>query len=132
MVRPKSSELTDRELAVMQVFWRNDEATAEAIRKQLNDERDEQLAYTTVAIVIRGLLDKNFLELTFRERPYRYRYARTFEDVSNRLVGNFLQKLFEGSREAMLVNILKQKKLSQSERELLQEVLQDCEESSDA
>ncbi len=132
MVRPKSSELTDRELAVMQVFWRNDEATAEAIRKQLNDERDEQLAYTTVANVIRGLLDKNFLELTFRERPYRYRYARTFEDVSNRLVGNFLQKLFEGSREAMLVNILKQKKLSQSERELLQEVLQDCEESSDA
>ena len=116
----------------MQVFWRNDEATAEAIRKQLNDERDEQLAYTTVANVIRGLLDKNFLELTFRERPYRYRYARTFEDVSNRLVGNFLQKLFEGSREAMLVNILKQKKLSQSERELLQEVLQDCEESSDA
>lgn len=132
MVRPKSSELTDRELAVMQVFWRNDEATAEAIRKQLNDERDEQLAYTTVANVIRGLLDKNFLELTFHERPYRYRYARTFEDVSNRLVGNFLQKLFEGSREAMLVNILKQKKLSQSERELLQEVLQDCEESSDA
>ena len=131
MARPKSNELTDRELAVMKVFWQTDEITAEAVREQLH-EQGEQLAYVTVANVVRGLLDKKFLELTHRERPYRYRTARTFEDVSNRLVRNFLQQLFEGSREAMLVHVLKQKKLSQSERALLNEVLQESEEESDA
>ena len=130
MARPKSGELTARELAVMKVFWRTGEATAEAVREQLN-QQGEQLAYVTVANVVRGLLDKNFLELTHRERPFRYRALRTFEDVSNRLVGNFLQQLFEGSREAMLVHVLKQKKLSPSERALLNEILQD-EEGDDA
>lgn len=129
MARPKSNELTDRELAVMKVFWRTDEATAEAVREQLSEQGTE-LAYVTVANVVRGLLDKKYLELTHRERPYRYRATRTFEDVSSRLVGNFLHQLFEGSREMMLVHVLKQKKLTVSERALLSEVLQENEEAS--
>ncbi len=124
MVRPKSIELTDRELAVMQVFWQVEEATADAVREQLNDQ-GEKLAYTTVANVVRGLLEKKFLEQTHRERPFRYRAARSFDDVSERLVGDFLQRLFKGSRESMLLHVLKRKKLTAEERELLQHVLGD-------
>lgn len=128
MVRPKSIELTDRELAVMQIFWQVEEATADAVREQLDDQ-GEKLAYTTVANVVRGLLGKKFLEQTHRERPFRYRAARSFDDVSNRLVGDFLQRLFNGSRESMLLHVLKRKTLSEDERELLRKVLNDGDES---
>lgn len=126
MVRPKSLELTDRELAVMQVFWQVDEATADAVREQL-DGQGVKLAYTTVANVVRGLLKKKFLEQTHRERPFRYRAARTFDDVSDRLVGDFLQRLFQGSRQSMLLHVLRQKKLTEEERNLLLQVLAEGE-----
>ena len=131
MARPKSNELTDRELAVMQAFWLTDEATAEDVRQQLN-QQGENLAYVTVANVVRGLLEKSFLVQTHNERPYRYRAARTFEEVSTRLVGDFVKRLFQGSRESMLVHILRQRKLSDSERALLMEVLEENEEGDQA
>jgi predicted transcriptional regulator len=131
MARPKSNELTDRELAVMHAFWQNGEATAEVVRERL-EEQGEQLAYVTVANVVRGLSDKGFLKQTHKERPFRYRAAKTFEDVSKRLVGDFVKRLFDGSRESMLVHVLRQNKLSDSERALLAEVLEENDEVRDA
>ena len=86
----------------------------------------ESIAYVTVANVVRGLLERGFLKQTHRERPYRYRAARTFDSVSKSLVGDLVQRLFKGSRESMLVHVLRQKKLSSAERALLQEVLEEA------
>ena len=131
MARPRATELTDRELAVMQVFWRSEESTAESVRQQL-DQQGEELAYVTVANVVRGLLNKGFLKQTHHERPYRYQADRTFKDVSSKLVTDFVERLFRGSRESMLVHVLRQRKLSESERALLREVLKENSEVDDA
>ncbi|MEM7457278.1 MAG: BlaI/MecI/CopY family transcriptional regulator [Planctomycetota bacterium] len=128
MVRPKSNVLTDRELAVMQVFWQHEEATSEVVLEELK-QQGESLAYVTVANVVRGLLERGFLKQTHRERPYRYRAARTFDSVSKSLVGDLVKRVFNGSRESLLVHVLKQKKLSANERALLMDIL---DESSDA
>jgi len=56
MARPKNPELTDRELAVMQVFWQTEEATAEQARQALL-KAGEEVAYVTIANVVRGLLE---------------------------------------------------------------------------
>ncbi len=126
MARPRSTELTDRELAVMQIFWQKDESTADDVRRCLQ-QQGEELAHVTVANVVRGLLDKGFLLQTHCDRPYRYRAVRTFDDVSNRLIGDFVKRLFDGSREAMLVHVLKGKQLSDSERAFLKEMLDETE-----
>ncbi len=128
MVRPKSSELTSRELAVMQVFWKEDTATADQIRESLA-KSGEQLAYPTVANVVRGLADKGFLKQINDERPFRYRSVRSFEGVSKRLVGDMLTRLFAGSRETMLVQLLGRRKLSASEKAFLTDLLNEQEEN---
>jgi predicted transcriptional regulator len=122
MARPKAKELTERELAVMQHFWRSDDATAEEAREAL-EQTGERLAYATVANVVRGLADKGVLEQTNSERPFRYRAAKTFDEVSRSLVGDLIARLFDGSRQAMLVQLFSQKGLSEQEREFLQGVL---------
>lgn len=122
MVRPKAKELTQRELAVMRHYWRCEEATAEEARLAL-EEAGEALAYATVANVVRGLADKGVLELANSERPFRYRAVKSFEEVSSSLVGDLISRLFDGSRQAMLVQLFSQKGLSEQEREFLQEVL---------
>jgi len=127
MARPKTPELTDRELAVMQVFWQVEEATSEQARKALL-KNGEKVAYVTIANVVRGLLKKGFLKQTHSDRPYRYTAVRTFDDVSNKLLGAFMGRLFQGSRQAMLVQLLKHRKLNKSERNLLKKILDDSEE----
>lgn len=127
MARPKAPELTDRELAVMQVFWQTEEATAEQARQELL-KNGEDIAYVTIANVVRGLLKKGFIKQTHSERPYRYTAVRTFDDVSKKLMGEFMGRLFRGSRQAMLVQLLNYRKLSKAERELLEQVLDGSEE----
>lgn len=130
MARPKSNELTDRELAVMQVFWSEGEVTAEQVRQHLFSQ-GEDIAYVTIANVVRGLLEKKFLKQTVAERPYRYVSQRSFEEVSKKLMGHFMSRLFGGSRQAMLTQLLDYRKLSNAERTLLEQVLENSE-SKDA
>lgn len=127
MARPKAVELTARELAVMQLFWKNGEGTVEQAQAHLASA-GEELAYTTVANVVRSLADKAFLQLKNTQRPYQYKVIREFEDVSKRLVGDLVTRLFSGSRQAMLVQLLDRRKLTLAEREFLKELLQEQEQ----
>ncbi|QDV25718.1 BlaI/MecI/CopY family transcriptional regulator [Aureliella helgolandensis] len=127
MARPKAVELTARELAVMQLFWNNGEGTAEQAQTHL-EATGEKLAYTTVANVVRSLADKGFLKLTNSTRPYQYVAVRKFEDVSKRIVGDLVNRLFAGSRQAMLVQLLDRKKLTKPEREYLESLLNEQEQ----
>ena len=125
MSRPASKELTQRELEVMHVFWKKPEITAMEAREVLSD-RGVDRAYVTVANLVRVLGEKGFLAPTNRQRPFKYRPTRSFEDVSGSLIRDLVQRVFHGSREELLVQMLGgKKKLSKAERELLSQVLKE-------
>ena len=124
MARPKAKELTDRELEIMHVFWERGDLTAQAVRDELaTNGRD--LAYTTVATLIRILTEKGFLKQITEERPFLYQSVKSFEDVSSRFVTDMLQRVFGGSRELMLMCLMDQKKMNARERALLKDILQE-------
>ncbi len=124
MARPPAKELTERELEVMHAFWEKGEATAQEIRDFLADS-GRDLAYTTVATLIRILGEKGFLEQTTHGRPFMYRPCRSFDDVSENMLGDLMQRVFGGSREALLMRLFGQKGLNKKERALLEEVLRE-------
>ncbi len=124
MGRPRAKELTERELQVMQAFWGRGDASA-----TVAEVRDElaasglDLAYTTVATLVRILSEKGFLTQANNERPFLYQPARTYEDVSRRLLGDVLDKVFQGSRELLLVRLFEQERLTDDERARLRAML---------
>jgi predicted transcriptional regulator len=122
MARPPAKELTERELEVMHVFWNRGEMTVADARDALADSGLDR-AYTTVATLVRILNDKGFLEQTNDERPFRYRAARSYEDVSRRLLGEIIDRVFRGSREQLLVRLMEQRRLTAKERALLEGIL---------
>ncbi len=124
MARPPAKELTERELEVMHVFWNRDEATAAEVRDELaNGGLD--LAYTTVATLVRILLDKGFLIQQAGDRPFKYKPARSYEEVSRRLLGDLIESVFSGSREQLLLRLFDQKKLTAKERAALGALLKE-------
>ncbi|MHC4178483.1 MAG: BlaI/MecI/CopY family transcriptional regulator [Planctomycetota bacterium] len=124
MGRPRAKELTQRELEVMHVFWSRGQSTVADVREQLS-HAGRDLAYTTVATLVRILSEKGFLEQTKRERPFVYRPVRSFEEVSRTLLGDVVQQVFRGSREQLLLSLLEQRKLTAPERAILESILRE-------
>ena len=124
MGRPPARELTERELEVMQAFWKHGEATAGELRDLLAAEGLDR-AYPTIANLVRLLYEKGLLEPTNSERPFRYRAVRSFEEVSSRLVRDLLERVFGGSREQLFVRLLEQKKMTAKERRVLERILKE-------
>jgi predicted transcriptional regulator len=123
VARPPAKELTHRELEIMHVFWQRGKLTASEVRDHLADG-GRDLAYTTVATLIRILVDKGFLKQSNRTRPFVFRPARSFQEVSRRLVGDLIDRVFLGSRSQLLVELMESDRLSGKERQMLEQMLQ--------
>jgi len=88
--------------------------------------RGRDLAYTTVATLIRVLLEKGVIEQTTTERPFLYRPVRSYEEVSRSMLCDLVDRLFHGSREQLLMmRLLDERKLTAKERALLRSLLEE-------
>jgi len=122
MARPKAKQLTERELEIMHVFWRNQECGVAEIQAELQ-EQGRPLAYTTVSTLVKILHEKGFLRQTNAERPFKFRAVRSFAEVSGRMVADLVEKVFGGSREALLARLMEPGQLSAKERKLIESLL---------
>ena len=120
-----AKELTERELEIMHVFWRHGELTATAVRDHLA-ELGRDLAYTTVATLVRILVDKGYLRQTVLQRPFAYRPLRSFEEVSQRIVGDVVDRVFHGSRTQLLLQLMEDDELSDTERTILEKLVREA------
>jgi predicted transcriptional regulator len=124
MGRPPAKDLTERELEVMHVFWTQGEATAAEARERLAATGLDR-TYTTIANLVRTLHEKGFLRQVNAERPFVYRAVRSYEDVSGRLLGDLVQRVFRGSRSQLLCRLVEQRQLSAEERAVLERILKE-------
>lgn len=122
MARPPAKELTERELEVMHAFWKRGESTVAEVRDLLAESGLDR-AYTTIATLVRILAEKGFLNQINEERPFIYHPAQSYEDVSRKLLGEVVDRVFRGSRELLLVRLMERESLTDNERKLLKDVL---------
>ena len=126
MSRPPAKELTERELEIMHVFWRHGESTAVAVRDHLA-ATGRDLAYTTVATLVRILVDKGYLRQIGNKRPFIYRPLRSFQEVSQRIIGDVVDRVFHGSRTQLLLQLMEDDELSDAERTLLERLVREAD-----
>jgi len=111
---------TDRELDVMSVLWDLDSATVAEVREQLADD----LAYTTVLTVLRTLEHKGYVGHTGEGRAHRYRPLVKRETAGRSALRRLVDKVFDGSPEMLLTNLVSDKNLSDEELRRLRRLLQ--------
>lgn len=124
MNRPAAEQLTERELEVMHVFWARGELTAQEARDQLESE-GRALTYTTVATLCRILWEKECLERVGESRPFSFKPAKSFAEVSGHFVSDLIRKVFQGSREQLLLQIIGDQKLTPKKRKLLEQLIRE-------
>jgi len=110
----------------MHVFWAKGQQSAQDARDEL-ENRGRVLTYTTVATLCKILFEKNFFERIGEARPFQFKPAKTFQEVSRHLVFELVERVFQGSREQLLLNVIGSKKLTKQKRKLLEDLLREDE-----
>src|SRR5262245_23660481 len=113
-MRPKSSTLTPHELELMKIVWRHDEGvTVRDVYEELRTTRP--VAYTTVMTSLKTLEQKGHLMATQQERAHVYRPARPRHQVITEMVRDFVNRVFNGSGQPLVVHMLEDDQISESE-----------------
>ena len=115
VVRPRKSLLTDYELELMQIIWVRGEATVRDVYEEILQER--KIAYTTVMTSLKTLEQKGYLKTSQRDRAFVYRPTSSKNEIVKRMVRDFVDRVFHGSAQPLVVHLLKEKQLSQSDLE---------------
>lgn len=102
---------TDRELDVMAVLWDRGSATVAEARDALADD----LAYTTVLTVFRTLEQKGHVRHEEEGKAHRYFPCVARERAGTSAVRRIVEKLFDGSPELLLTQLVSDRKLSDAE-----------------
>lgn len=102
--RPK--QLSDLQLAILQVLWDHEEATVAEVRDALEAERD--LALTTVATVLTRLHGRGVVARRTEGRQFVYRAALGETDVRRSMVSALTERLFEGDPAALVNHLIQE------------------------
>lgn len=112
-MRPKTPILTDQELEIMKIVWQRERATVRDVYESLLERR--KIAYTTVMTMMNILEQKKYLRKSAEDRAYIYRPAKPKKQVIQGMVREFVDRVFNGSAEPLLVHLIEDRKLSQKD-----------------
>ena len=114
-MRPPSKTLTDQELEIMKIVWVRQTSTVRDVYEALLERR--KVAYTTVMTMMKILEQKGYLNRKQVERAYVYRPAQPKNRVIGAMVRDFVNRVFNGSAEPLLVHLVEEHDLSPEELE---------------
>jgi BlaI family penicillinase repressor len=100
----ETHELTDLQLAVMEVLWSQGEATVAEVHEALVAERG--LAPTTVATLLSRLEKRGVIDHRVEGRQYVYRPVISRGAVRQSMVGGLIERLFAGNPAALMSHLL--------------------------
>jgi predicted transcriptional regulator len=121
-----ATKLTPRELAIMQVVWNQGDVTVRDVHEALSRER--RVAYTTVMTLMGILTTKGFLSRRETERAYVYSPTRPRQQVVGRLVRDFVDRVFDGAAQPLLLHLVRNEKLTPAERRELRRLIDKLED----
>lgn len=110
MARPT---LGDLQHAIMAVLWARGEATTAEVHEALRVERG--LAFTTIATMLRKMEDKGVVAHRAEGRQFVYRPTVSEEQVRRSMVGELLERLFDGDPKALVAHLVSEHEIDAGE-----------------
>ncbi len=109
----------------MKIVWKAGQATVREVYEALRERR--KVAYTTVLTMMKILEGKGYLSKDSGERAHVYRPTRPEQTVVRSMVRDFVDRVFNGSAQPLLLHLVKDRKLTAREIEELRAMLDDGE-----
>ena len=124
MARPNSEYPTELERLIMKALWDAEPRTVREVRETLAvDGRD--LAHTTVITVLGTMVDKRQIEKPEPTQGKAFPFSPLIQrdDVSRGMLGDIVDRVFDGSEEAVMLSLFDAKDLDEEELASLRKLL---------
>lgn len=108
----------------MKLVWERDSATVRDIYEALLERR--KIAYTTVMTMMKILESKGYLKKRLRERAYIYRPAHGKEQVIGKMLREFMDRVFNGSAETLLVHLVKSRHIREKDLQKVRRMVEEA------
>ncbi|MCZ6837554.1 MAG: BlaI/MecI/CopY family transcriptional regulator [Planctomycetota bacterium] len=119
--------LGDLQLAIMKILWQKHKATVNDVHQTLLPQRG--LAPTTIATMLKKMEDKGVVKHDVEGRQFIYRPAVKEEDVTRTMVGELVDRLYEGDALAMVSHLLSDRDFDESELKRLKSMIAQHDEA---
>ena len=97
---------TELELQILKVLWEQSPLTVREVRDEL-DAGGRDLAHTTVITMLSTMVEKGQIKKLdpLQGKAFRFVPLINREDVSKGMLGDFVERVFDGSAEAVMLSL---------------------------
>jgi BlaI family penicillinase repressor len=110
------------ELQIMNVVWDKGKATVHDVKNALSRRKP---AYSTILTMMRKLEAKGYLEHEVDGRTYVYRPLISQQAVRQGVLGDLVERLFEGSTSLLLTSLVEQNRISKNELRQIRKLIEE-------
>ena len=106
MARSASAYPTELELQILKILWEDAPLTAREIRAVLS-RQNRDLAHTSVITTLQKMVEKRQLTQLdpVEGKAFRFSPRLREEDVSKRMLSDLVNRVFDGSAEAVMLKL---------------------------
>lgn len=109
-----TTRLSRREGQIMEIVYRQGEATAQEVL----DGMEDSPSYSTIRSLLVILENKGFLTHTKKGARYNYQPTRPRKEAARRAISKVVQTFFDGSAEKVMAALLDSSDLNLSDQDL--------------
>ena len=117
----KIHRLGDLQLRIMKIFWAREEGTVADVFEELG--KDADLAYTTVATMLRKMEERGLITHRTEGRSFVYRAKVPSEAVSRSMIDHLVDRMFEGNLTAAVNHLLTTREVNREELNALERLI---------
>lgn len=122
MARPASRYPTELELQILKVLWQRSPVLARDVQAALAQDGRE-LAKTSVITTLNTMVDKRYLKRRQQANTYLFSPLISESEVSERVLGDVVDRVFDGSTSAMLLKLFDVKSVDDEELKELRRII---------
>src|SRR6184192_4138224 len=116
---------TASELEILRILWTRGPSTVRKVYDALREKKT--LGYTSVLKLLQIMTTKGTVRRNETQRAHVYEACQPATETKRQLVGDVLQRVFEGSASELMIHALEGRRTSRKELEELRRMLDEYE-----
>ena len=116
---------TASELEILRVLWTRGPSTVREVYEAIREQKS--LGYTTVLKLLQIMTAKGTVRRNEDQRAHVYEACQPATETKRQLVGDVLQRVFEGSASELMIHALEGRRTSKKELDELRRLLDEYE-----
>jgi|SRR6187399_312895 len=122
MARSASNQPTEGELEILKLLWDSEPQELGQICAALRDQRP--VATTTVATMLKVMMNKGLAKRTKGKRGWVWTAKVSREATTGNMLTKLIDRVFDGSAQLLVTQLLEQGKLSDEDRRQIRALLE--------